>query len=55
LAEPIAQALDAFFADHTPERYRRLREAAVQLSPDATRITPEGCRAFAAELAGAAA
>jgi hypothetical protein len=55
LAEPIEQTLDAFFAQLTPDRYRRLREAAMQLSPDATRITPEGCRAFAAELADAAA
>jgi len=55
LGAPIEGATGEFFAALTPERYRRLRDATLQLPPDATRFTQEGCRAFAAELAGAAA
>jgi succinoglycan biosynthesis protein ExoL len=55
LGAPIERATDTFFAALTPDGYRRLRDATLQLPPEATRFTPESCRAFAAELAGAAA
>lgn len=53
LNPPLEQTLDQCFAAMTPETYREVREAAARLAPEATRYTPESCRAFAAELAGA--
>jgi len=55
LDAPIEDTLAPFLSALTPERYRLLREATLTLDPAATRLDEEGCRAFAAELAGAAA
>jgi succinoglycan biosynthesis protein ExoL len=55
LDAPIEEALEPFLEAITTERYRLLREATLTLDPSATRLSEEGCRAFAAELAGAAA
>jgi succinoglycan biosynthesis protein ExoL len=55
LEPPLEGAVDAFLAGLAPTDYVRLRDAALRLDPAATRLTPEGCRAFAAELAGASA
>jgi len=55
LEAPLEQRLDNLFATLTPDAYRRLQEATSRLEPEATRFTPESCRAFVAELAGAPA
>ena len=55
LDAPLHETLDRFFADLGPESYQRLQDATRRLEPEATRLTPESCRAFAAELAGAPA
>jgi len=55
LAAPIEDSLAPFLAAMTPAQFRRLREATLTLDPNATRLSEEGCRAFAAELVGAAA
>jgi len=55
IAAPIEDNLPAFLSALTPDAYRRLRDAALKLDPSATRLNEESCRAFAAELAGAAA
>lgn len=55
LEGPLEASLPAFFDALSPERYSLLRAAALKLPPEATCYTAEGCRAFAAELAGVAA
>jgi succinoglycan biosynthesis protein ExoL len=55
LDAPIENTLERFLVELTPEHYRRLREATLTLDPGAIRLSEEGCRAFAAELVGAAA
>lgn len=55
LGRPLEESLDRFFADLTPAAYRRLHDATLRLAPEATRFTPESCRALAAELSGAPA
>jgi succinoglycan biosynthesis protein ExoL len=55
LAAPLEQTLAAFLSKLTPAGYEALRAAALQLDPNATRLTAESCRAFAAELARAPA
>lgn len=52
---PLEQSLQAFFEGLTPDLYRRMLDAALKLEPEATRFTPESCRALAAELVDAAA
>jgi len=53
LETPFEQSLATFFAALTSGAYSRLQQATQRLAPEATRFTPESCRAFAAELAGA--
>lgn len=53
LAAPIEQTADAFLAGLDGEARLKLQDAVMRLDPAATRLTAEGCRAFAAELAGA--
>lgn len=53
--QPLERSLDHFFDSLTPEAYRRMHEATLKLEPEATRFTPESCRALVAELAGAPA
>lgn len=55
LESPLRTTLPEFLSALTPERYAALRDAALHLDPAATRLTDDGCRAFAAELAEAAA
>lgn len=55
LAPPLEDALPAFLSALTPDSYAGLRDASLRLDPNATRLTEEGCRAFAEELAGAPA
>ncbi len=55
LDAPLETSLDTFFASLTPELYRGLRDRTLKLDPNVTRLNEDGCRAFAAELAGAAA
>jgi hypothetical protein len=55
LTPPLDETLPAFFRALTPAAYVSLRDAALLLDPNSTRFTEDSCRAFAAELAGAAA
>jgi succinoglycan biosynthesis protein ExoL len=55
LAPPLEATLASFLRTLTPAAYVQLRDGALRLDPDATRLTADSCRAFAAELAGAPA
>jgi|CXWL01.1.fsa_nt_gi hypothetical protein len=55
LEAPLEASLDAFMAELTAEGAQALRGAALQLDPNATRLTPDACRAFAVQLLGASA
>jgi len=55
LDSPLEQSLAAFLRALDAARYQHLRAAAIGLDPNATQLTEASCRAFVAELEGAAA
>jgi succinoglycan biosynthesis protein ExoL len=55
LDAPLERTLGDFLEALDADKYRALRDAAVGLDPKATRLTPEACVDFAAQLEGAAA
>jgi succinoglycan biosynthesis protein ExoL len=55
LDPPLDSAFEGFLRNLDHGSYQALQSAAERLDPSATRFTPEACRDFAAQLAGAAA